>query len=146
MADCKADHIGFDLFKRAQIAIISVEHHAHAFMHVRAFGPILLAKQLAQLGEALSGQRVGVAIDRSAEQHRLQLAHIARPVIGSKQGERGFTDRQVVEARLLTDASAPRLRVLASKLLRDVTRVDYGVVTPGTPDGVAKVVGSYTGR
>lgn len=36
-------------------------------------------------------------------------------------------------ARLLTDATAPRLRVLASKLLRDVTQIDYGVVTPGTP-------------
>ena len=102
MADRQTDHVGFDVFERAQVAVGGVEHHAHALLDHRVV-LLLAAEQAGEVREILRGQRVAVAEHRGTEQHRLQLADVARPVVGREQLERAVGDPQRAQPRLVAD-------------------------------------------
>src|SRR3546814_807494 len=79
MADGEANNIGLDILERAQVAVIRVQHHADAVVQ-RWCRSNRFAKQFAELRKAFGGKCLRVAMDRRAEQHRLELTHIAWPV------------------------------------------------------------------
>ena len=67
-------------------------------------------KQDGELGKVFRGQAVAVAEHRGAEQHGLQLADIARPVVSSEERQRTVGNRQTPQPRLFTDPSEKMAR------------------------------------
>ena len=101
--DGEADDIGLDFLERAQVAVVGVEQHADPARPALAAQGIV-AEQFGQLREAFRSQRFAVAEDRGTEKDSLQLANIARPVIGFEQREAAVGDGMVLQARLFRDA------------------------------------------
>ena len=103
MPDRQADHVGLDLFERAQVAVVGVELDADPVV-AECFGVLFeLADQFEQLRKVFPGERVAVAEHRGAEQHRLELPDVARPVVGAEQFERPVGNPERPQTGLLAD-------------------------------------------
>ena len=102
MTDGEADYVGFDVFKRAQVAVSRIEHHAHAFLN-RCLMAARFAQHVGQLREVFCGQRIAIAKHRRAEQYGLKLADITGPIIDAQQRQRAISDPQRTQAGLLAD-------------------------------------------
>src|SRR4051794_29707468 len=92
MADGEADDVGLDLVERTEVAVGRIERDvgsardrllaatlAERWGEVRA--PAAEARLDGDVREMIGGERGAVALERGAEQHADELAHVARPAV-----------------------------------------------------------------
>ncbi len=105
MADRKANDVGFDLLQRTQIAVGQIEGDADRLAVDHDVAVVAdAAERRFDSAEIGAGEHAGLALDRGAEQHVLQLADIARPGIGGEQAQRVVGDADRSHAGQAADA------------------------------------------